>query len=127
MRTLDGIYPPLAEVQPKILAIMAAAGHPMILVSTIRTDEEQAALYAQGRTTPGRIVTNADGVFRRSNHQVHPDGYGHALDHAFLIGGQPSWDLALPWDLYGVVAEQFGCVWGGRWSGFSDRPHIEMV
>lgn len=125
--TLDGIDPRLQTIVPKILTIMTAAGHPMIVVSTIRTEAAQQRLYAQGRTTPGAIVTNADGVRKRSNHQVRDDGCGHAVDCAFLVDGQPSWADHHPWALYGTVAKQFGCVWGGDWAGFADRPHIELV
>ncbi len=35
----------------------------------VRTTEEQQALYARGRTEPGGIVTNCDGVIAKSNHQ----------------------------------------------------------
>jgi len=40
-----------------------------------RTTEEQQALYAQGRTKPGGIVTNCDGVKNKSKHQG-----GNAVD-----------------------------------------------
>ncbi len=42
---------------------------------TLRTAAEQDALYAQGRTKPGRIVTNAPGISYSSYHQ-----WGTAFD-----------------------------------------------
>ena len=37
-----------------------------------RTDKRQKALYAQGRTTAGQIVTQIDGVNKKSMHQSLP-------------------------------------------------------
>jgi len=39
------------------------------IISGLRTAEEQAELYAQGRTKPGSIVTYKDGINSKSNHQ----------------------------------------------------------
>ena len=47
------------------------------ITSGLRTLEEQQELYAQGRTKSGPIVTNADGVNNKSNHQG-----GNAVDVA---------------------------------------------
>jgi len=99
-----------------LLRVMAVAGHRMFVTSTLRTDAEQAALYAQGRTTPGKIVTHCDGVQRRSKHQD-----GLACDCAWV--GEDIRDG--PWELYAHVAEGLGLVAGGHWKGFQDRPHLE--
>jgi hypothetical protein len=56
-RSLDDLHP---KAQPKIFELIAraaAAGIPLLIVSTGRTQAEQNELYAQGRTTPGAIVT----------------------------------------------------------------------
>lgn len=49
-----------------------------------RTVKEQQALYAQGRTKPGPVVTNCDGVVKLSDHQktviLAGKAYGLALD-----------------------------------------------
>ena len=48
------------------------------VTSGFRTVEKQQSLYAQGRTKPGKIVTNADGVISKSNHQSGcADHYRH--------------------------------------------------
>ena len=51
----------------------------------VRTAEYQNSLYQQGRTKPGKIVTNCDGIKNKSNHQAKADGYGHAID-IFVCG-----------------------------------------
>lgn len=101
---------------------MAVIGHPIMITSGRRTAAEQADLFAQGRTKPGPIVTNADGIKTPSNHQS-----GRAFDVAFLQDGKPSWDDALPWLLLGTVGESLGLSWGGRWTAPNrpDRPHFQ--
>lgn len=126
-RDLSVLVPQLRDAVPKILSAMTAAGFPMLVVYTERTLAEQIALYAEGRTAPGFIVTNADGVKKRSNHQRHTDGFVHACDCAFIIDGNPSWDLRLPWKTYGALAVTLGLTWGGSWKSLIDLPHIEVM
>ena len=129
-RDLSLIEPRLRVGVPKILAAMAAIGYPMMVTDTIRTEVEQVALYAQGRTKPGPIVTNADGIIKKSNHQLHEDGFGHAVDCCFIVTGAPSWDVHLPWAAYGALAKALGFKWGGDWSSLHDLhdlPHIEIL
>lgn len=121
---LDGLHPSLVEKVQKVLAAMAALGFPMKVVQGLRTAEQQAALYAQGRTAPGKIVTNADGVTHKSNHQARQDGLGHAVDCAF-VGPDPFAD-SLPWGAYGACCKAVGLAWGGDWKSITDRPHAEL-
>lgn len=124
---LAGVHPQLRNAVLRLLSVMSELGYPMLVTDGVRTAEEQAALYAKGRTAPGPIVTNADGVTHTSNHQPHADGLGHAVDCAFLVNGQPSWDGHLPWRLYGEVGKALGLRWGGDWTGsLVDRPHVEL-
>lgn len=91
----------------------------MRVVSDFRSVEEQNALYAQGRTVRGQIVTNAPGGSSWHN-------YGLAVDVAFNnANGQPSWPDNANWSRYGELAVERGLEWGGNWRGIADRPHIE--
>lgn len=94
-------------------------GMDMRVTDTFRSVEEQNALYAQGRTAPGRIVTNATGGSSWHN-------YGLAADVAFNDArGQPSWPDNGNWGRYGEIAAANGLEWGGNWRGITDRPHVE--
>lgn len=124
---LVGVHPMLIDKVSRILTAMSALGIPMLVTDGVRTLKQQQLLYAQGRTVPGKVVTNADGIVKRSNHQVKTDGWGHAVDCAFLIDGTPSWADSHPWALYGLMAQSIGLGWGGAWAGFVDRPHIELT
>ena len=100
-----------------------------IVTSTYRSTDEQQRLYNIGRTTPGRIVTNA-----RPGHSYH--NYGLALDGALLIDGKTiSWDFEKDWDndrradWFEVVQvfKEYGWEWGGDWKNFKDRPHFQKT
>ena len=94
----------------------------LIITCTYRTPAEQKILYAQGRTTPGSIVTNIDGVTKLSNHNYYPS---RALDFAVLIGGQISW-ATLNYQFMKDLARTHGLTWGGNWTTFKDYPHLEL-
>jgi peptidoglycan L-alanyl-D-glutamate endopeptidase CwlK len=93
--------------------------------------ERQKELYAQGRTEPGSIVTYADGVVNKSNHQAHQDGYGYAVDLYPYVDGQVKVN-----DVEGlkIIAQHLKSVaasmrveaeWGGDWK-MKDFPHFEL-
>jgi hypothetical protein len=125
LRRLKGVHPTLAAAIVAILKDMQAAGQQMFVVMGVRTQAEQEALYAKGRTIPGAIVTNKDGIAHPSNHQPKADGLGYAVDCAFL-GTRDPWSLDLPWQLYGEKVEAAGLTWGGRWTHPHDSPHAEL-
>lgn len=122
---LDGVHPDLIAKLSRIFVKMQAAGHQMFVVMGVRTVAQQQALYALGRTQPGRIVTMKNGTTNPSNHQPHADGYGHAVDCAFWGVSQP-FDATLPWETYGEAVEAEGLTWGGRWTHPHDSPHAEL-
>lgn len=97
---------------------------------TFRSAAEQNALYAQGRTKPGQLVTWAEGG--RSYHN-----YGLAVDICLLIDGKTvSWDTLKDYDGDGLadwiecvrVFESYGWQWGGRWAApKTDMPHFQKT
>lgn len=127
MTKLEGVHPALIRAVNRMRNALAELGCPVVVTQGVRTVEQQQALYAKGRTAPGAIVTYADGIIKKSNHQPAADGLGRAVDLAFLdADGKPSWDESHPWTLLGVMAEQQGLQWGGRWKKPVDRPHVEL-
>lgn len=94
---------------------------------TLRTMAEQQALYDQGRTKPGSIVTNA-----KPGASYH--NWGLAIDFALIIDGKTvSWDIAKDFDGDKLadwmevvnVFKKAGWEWGGDWQSFKDYPHLE--
>jgi peptidoglycan LD-endopeptidase CwlK len=90
------------------------------LTATYRSNAEQAKLYAQGRTTPGKKVTNAKPG--QSNHNKFPSP---AFDIAFKkADGSVDWSEKLFSD-FAVLAKANGLQWGGDWKRTKDTPHFE--
>lgn len=119
-----GLHPILVSKIQDVLKQMAAAGHPMRPCQGLRTGAYQAQLYAQGRTLPGHIVTNCDGVKRKSRHQAAQDGLGHAIDCCFE--GLDPFGESQPWGAYGAAVRASGLTWGGDFRSLVDRPHAEL-
>lgn len=86
--------------------------------SSRRTFAAQDALYAQGRTKPGKIVTNAKGGQSAHN-------YGMATDWCLWEKGEPHWpDAGDPcWLDFKAAVESVGLRWGGEWGDFD---HCEL-
>lgn len=123
---LGGVHPRLVAIVTRILYAMNELGHALIVTDGWRSAEMQAALYAKGRTAPGKIVTRCDGIKSKSNHQAKADGYGYAVDLCFLADGKPSWAETHPWTLLGEMAKSQGLIWGGDFKRIVDKPHLEM-
>lgn len=93
-----------------------AAGLNVLITQTLRDNEYQATLYAQGRTKPGSIVTNSKTT------TFH--GVGLAFDIAKNVKGHEYDDLAF-FSKCAVIAKEIGFSWGGDWKTFVDRPHFQ--
>ena len=79
-----------------------------------RTYAEQKAIYAQGRTLPGRKVTNAQAGYSWHN-------FKRAFDMVPIdSAGGADWD-STSWSKIGALARAHGLSWGGS---FGDKPHI---
>lgn len=117
-RAIEDLQPDLQVMARELLARCEAVGIPLVVTQTLRTFEEQQALYDQGRTKPGKIVTNAKAG-------ESPHNFGLAFDVAFKTpGGGVTWDG--PWQQVGGIGANIGLSWGGRWKGFKDFPHFEV-
>lgn len=125
------LFPKFANLITLLEGELKKKNLPFYLFMGLRTFEEQEALYAQGRTAIGKIVTNARGGQSWHNYGLAcdfvPDG---SLDKP---GIQWSWDTKLDanadghndWTQFGELAEWIGLKWGGRWKRFPDLPHVE--
>jgi peptidoglycan LD-endopeptidase CwlK len=109
------------EVQPYARALIskaAGAGITIKVVSGLRSFEEQNDLYAQGRTKPGDIVTNARGGY--SNHN-----FGIAFDIGVFEGNRYV-EESPKYKAVGVLGIDLGLEWGGNWKSVQDEPHFQL-
>lgn len=118
---LDLVYPPLLERVLVAVARCRTAGHHYVATYGYRTAAEQAKLYFQGRTVPGRIVTNA-----RPGFSVH--NYGAAIDFVADAdiskpGLQPDWQ-AKAYESLAKECRAEGLQVGVP--GLSDPGHVQL-
>ena len=96
--------------------VQAKLGIRLRVTQAYRSIAYQNRLYAQGRTTPGPIVTNARGGYSYHN-------YGLAIDVVEIRGGVPNWNTN--WAAISKIGTSYGFTWGGNWTP-PDRPHFHM-
>lgn len=123
-----GVHPDLCGVIDEV-----AQRFNLVVIDGLRTAKQQAALFAQGRTTPGLIVTDT----LHSKHMRQLDGYGHALD---VIPHPVDWENlarfdALALSIFSVASRRRVFLrWGADWDGDGqfrekrehDSPHWEI-
>jgi len=93
-------------------------GIDLLITSSYRSIAEQNKLYAQGRTTPGAIVTKAKGGQSFHNFKV-------AFDVCPLVGGKLAWNY--DFKKIGKIWESLDGEWGGNWVSFKDMPHMQYT
>jgi peptidoglycan L-alanyl-D-glutamate endopeptidase CwlK len=106
-----------------------AAGIDFIVTCTYRSDAEQAQLYAQGRTKPGKKVTNAPPGKSPHNCTIGPENKPAAkgFDICIMKHGKPDWNAEAPeWAQLGIIGVQCGLSWAGLWKNFREMPHFEL-
>jgi peptidoglycan L-alanyl-D-glutamate endopeptidase CwlK len=124
-RNLESLTHFMREAAEKHKRLCAGKGVELLIYCTMRDNHEQDALYAIGRTVPGKKVTNARGG--ESAHNPNSKGYSSAYDCCPMIGGKPIWDTKHPaWNILGACGEEAGLVWSGRWTGkLKEMAHFQ--
>lgn len=129
LQTLEGVHPNLVKV---IKEAIKDTPIDFTVVEGVRTKERQQQLYAQGRTTKGNIVTYADGVKNKSNHQPKTDGFGYAIDFAPYVDGKLDWNDHKKFKVIADHIVNTGKKLGIKidagfyWQKPYDPPHIEL-
>ncbi len=120
-RDVTMCHPQLQELANKLVAECKKKGLIVKLGECFRSVAEQDALYAQGRTTAGNIVTNAKGSSYSSMHQ-----WGVAFD-VIRNDGKGAYNDNDGWfSKVGKVGKSLGLEWGGDWTSPVDKPHFQL-
>lgn len=119
-RDIEELLPPVKSLAEAFIAECKRQGINVLITSTYRDRESQAALYAQGRTLPGRKVTNAKPGQSWHNWRV-------AFDFVPIVNGKAQWGDAALFERCGVIAESVGLEWAGRWNGFPELAHCQYT
>lgn len=123
MRDISQLHPRLQTIIATCQTLWANAGLNVGIGECLRTVEEQDALYAQGRTTEGEIVTYATGYDYSSQHQ-----WGIAFDIYQNDANDPYPDPSTStfWTDVSNIAKANGLAWGGDWTSPVDMPHFYL-
>jgi peptidoglycan LD-endopeptidase CwlK len=125
----DGLHPKVAELAETLIVFCLNYGIKIDITRGFSSIEAQNRLYAQGRTSPGNIVTNAKGGESYHN-------YGLAFDIVVLKDGvTPSWDRKIDvnkdsepdYNEVGEFGEFLSLEWGGRFKSIIDLPHFQYT
>lgn len=87
------------------------------IIQGLRTFEEQDAIYAQGRTKPGPIVSNS-----KSGQSYHQ--YGLSCDFGVLSGNKIDWNFDYK-RLTQFMPDSME--WGGNFKSIVDKPHFQVT
>ena len=122
MRDVKLLHPKLQGIIEQLRVDCRVAGLDIAVTDTLRTTAEQDKLYAQGRTAPGKIVTNAKGTAYSSAHQ-----WGVAFDFCRNAKGREYDDSDGFFAKVGAIGKRLGLTWGGDFKSLIDKPHFQMT
>lgn len=122
-RDIKDLIPELQPLAAAFLVEVAKELPPDVevrITCTYRSQQEQDQIYAQGRTTPGKIVTWA----RNSEHTTRRAFDFGLFRHGCYLSGNNALDLEM-YDHVGSIGKQLGLVWGGDFR-HKDRMHFQL-
>lgn len=120
-RDIAALLPDVAAMASAMLAECERQGLHVIVACTYRSNEEQAALYAQGRTKGGAIVTYAKPGQSKHNTRQALDIY--PITNGKLTGTSNPTERDI-WQQLGRIGKAAGFEWGGDWH-MQDLPHFQ--
>ncbi|TGB05435.1 M15 family peptidase [Halobacillus salinus] len=122
------LHPLVEKYRDDLVTRAEKKGIDVVITEGHRTEERQNELYERGRSTDGRVVTNA-----KAGESYH--NYGLAIDFALRTSkGDVVWDTERDgngngksdWMEVVAIAKDMGFEWGGDWVSFKDYPHLQM-
>ena len=130
-RNIEDLHPYVAMICHDWVDACKRAGVDVLITSTYRDNASQDEIYAIGRTvvgqTPipvirpfGRTVTNARGGESFHNYRL-------AFDFVPMVCGKPQWDNLNLITKCGLIGENIGLQWAGRWVKFKELLHLQYT
>lgn len=119
-RKLEDLHPKVAKLCDQFIRKCKSQNIDILITSTYRDHASQNALYAQGRTAPGKKVTNA-----KAGQSFH--NWKCAFDFVPIVNGKPNWNDTALFTKCGEIAESVGLEWAGRWKTFKELAHCQYT
>ena len=121
MRDVTQLHPELQKKLKELVKLCEKNRLKIGISECLRSTKEQDDLYAQGRTKPGKIVTNCKGSSYSSMHQ-----WGVAFDF-YRNDGKGAYNTSGHFfEKVGALGQSIGLEWGGSWKSFKDMPHFQL-
>lgn len=130
-RKIDDLASDIKPLALKFITECQLAGIDIVIICTYRSPEEQAFLYAQGRTAPGRIVTWAKPGESAHNLSINHRFAARAFDAVPMTMGKIDWsttgNAGEIWRRMGRIGEKCGLMWAGNWPPAKrEFPHFYL-
>jgi len=127
-RDLNDLRADVHDLALKHQAACTAAGIDLLIYCTYRSNAEQDAAYAVGRTLPGKIITNQrGGGSKHNNTDAEGNPAALAYDCVGQIHGKAMWADDAMYLKIGQLAEGVGLTWAGRWTGkLREKCHMQL-
>lgn len=125
-RSLEDLHPEVRLRAERHVAMCKKHGIDLLIYCTYRSNEEQAAEYAKGRTAPGKIVTYAKPGQSKHNNTENGRPASMAYDAVPLVGGKAAWNDTALLTKVGELGEIAGLQWAGRWKRFKETVHFQL-
>ena len=119
-RDIKELHPIVGLKAARLVQSCNGQGIDLLITSTYRDHQSQNALYAIGRTMPGKKVTNAKGGQSFHNFRV-------AFDVVPLVNGKAVWNDNGLWQHIGKLGKDLGLEWAGDWRTFKEMPHFQFT
>ncbi len=119
-RDIKELHPRVADMCQLFLDKCKDEGIDVIITSTYRDRESQQTLYDQGRSKPGKKVTNAKPGQSFHNWRV-------AFDFVPIVSGKAQWNDISLFKRCGEIAKSIGLEWAGDWKSFKEYAHCQYT
>lgn len=147
-KSLSDLVPLAEENANKIIAYCKARGVDILIYCTLRSLQEQAQLFRQGRSSD--LIQNKINSLVRQGYKELADiivavgpqsgssivtyagpgeswhNFAEAFDAVPLVGGKAIWKNGPEYKIYGEAVRSVGMQWAGDWKGFSELPHAQL-
>lgn len=139
----------LVGVEPRLVRVVKRAithaTQDFVVIQGVRTTVQMYENYGKGRTVAQCLAKGVPAIYAKpnlpkvtwlndplkSNHRVHADGFGHAVD---IVPYPVDWNSERKFkDIAAAMKraahlEGVKIVWGGDWpGGIRDLPHFELA
>lgn len=112
---LNALHPFFRDKITRLIAACKAKGIELAVVETYRTHAKQNEYKSMGKK------------FTRSGGGSSKHQYGLAVDVVPIVSDTAQWHNDQLWKKIGVMGEQLGLRWGGRWRNPYDPGHFEWT